>query len=685
MRRVGQFRWCATRVSSCLFGATPPDDMGSWSLDQAVSLAEVKPEVAEVLLERAVQSFRRQSGAGNALSFELLKDRCRGNEVLKNHLALLLKPPEEATARQTHWEDSEYIQERLEEKRQWIALLGSHRQSLLDNTAPPALLYELARTYFADFFPEAGTDFGFFLLEQDIEDPGLAAAALEGIMGTLTRADVPEIRDVLRLRRQSKMPYLVLPFLAALHELNGTADGDTSQWDLTRIRKALIFHFSTDHLEFSPWWYQRLLIEQPEIVADMHIEFGISEFRARAEFVSNISRLAHDPDHDQIARFASVKLLQAFPGRSKIQQLTILDPLLWAAIRHADRDSLEELVDIKLSRADINAAQRGRWLAASLVISPDKYIRDADQFFRQRRDRVSGLVDFLPKNIPGELTVPAMEMLVRIIGSTTGPTRLEGRMTRVIHASEIVDEMIRRMAGTHSEEATEALKRLMENPGLALWKDALQVNLERQIVLRRDAHFHYPSVSEIRQALASGKPVNVGDLWALLVELLETLSTRIRTRSTDPWRQYWNEPTKGTPTPRHEERCRDFLLSDLEMMLPEGVDAQPEGKYALAKRADIRVSCGDFQVPVEVKKNSDRLIWRAIDQQLIPRYVSAPETGGHGIYLVFWFGEAHMTARPPSGPSPRSAAELKEQLERTLDGNRPWKIAVCVVDVSRPS
>ena len=343
-----------------------------------------------------------------------------------------------------------------------------------------------------------------------------------------------------------------------------------------------------------------------------------------------------------------------------------------------------------MSRADMSATQKGRWLAASLVVSPERYIRDADQFFRQRKDRVSGLVDFFPEHIPNELTVPAMEMMVRTVGVTTEPTRLEptrleGFMTRVIHASKIVEEMIRHIGGTQSEEATEALKRLMDNPKLYSWKDALQVHLERQIVVRRDAQFRYPTISEISQVLASGTPANAGDLWALLVDLLESLSNRIRTSNTDDWRQYWNEPSRGNPVPKYEEQCRNFLLSDLREMLPERVEAQLEVTHAQAKRADILVSCGDFQVPVEVKRNSHDSIWSAIDDQLIPRYVSAPETGGHGIYLVFWFGAAHLKARPPSGPPPKSAAELKKQLESTLHGNRSWKIALCVVDVSRPS
>ena len=679
------FRLCASKVSSCLFGATPPGDMGLWSLDQAVAFAEVNPGIAEVLLERAVHSIQRQSDESNGLSFKLINDRCRDKEFLTKRLQVLLNPPKTITSPRTDWDDRKYVEELLQEKRQWMAFLISNQAALLENRAPPSLLFELARTYFGDLSLETGVEYGAALLEKEVEDPTLVAAALKGILGTLSRTDVPEVEDVLRLRAQSLMHFLALPFLAALHELRGAPEGNSSEWDLDRIRKALIFYFSTAHPDYQPWWYWRLIDEHPEIAADIHVEFATSEFRTGAEYVSTISQLAHDPDHSWVAHVASVKLLQAFPTRCRSKQLGVLDDLLWAAIRYADRDSLKEIVEAKVLQRGMNVAQRARWLATLLVISPEKDIQRVEEFYSQRKSRVNELVDFFPERLPVDLAVPAMEMLVRIVGATAGPTRLNGFMTRVIHASEIVDELIRRMGSSPSAEATDALIRLIENPALSKWKEALQVHLERQRVLRRDAHFCYPRISEINQVLASGTPANVGDLWALLIDLLETLSSEIRSNNTDDWRQYWNEPTGGDPTPKHEEQCRDALLSDLRSKLPGRVNAQPEGQYAGHTRADIRVSFADFQVPVEIKKNSHRNVWSAIDDQLIPLYMSAPETGGHGIYLVFWFGQSYMSVPPPSGILPKSAGELREQLEKTVKENRSLKIAVCVVNVSRPT
>ena len=95
-------------------------------------------------------------------------------------------------------------------------------------------------------------------------------------------------------------------------------------------------------------------------------------------------------------------------------------------------------------------------------------------------------------------------------------------------------------------------------------------------------------------------------------------------------------------------------LRDLRPRLPVEVDAQPEGRYANDRRADIRVTCGDFHVAVEIKKNNHPELWSALRSQLIERYTIDPATGGYGIYLVLWFGEDAGRRTPPlaSGSRP---------------------------------
>ncbi len=184
-----------------------------------------------------------------------------------------------------------------------------------------------------------------------------------------------------------------------------------------------------------------------------------------------------------------------------------------------------------------------------------------------------------------------------------------------------------------------------------------------------------------------GPPANAGDLAALVIERLEEVAVRIRTGNDNGWRPYWNEGEHRRPVePKYEDSCRDALLGDLRPRLPGEADAQPEGRYANDKRADIRVASGDFHVPVEIKRHYHPKLWSAAREQLIAKYTTSPATGGYGIYLVLWFGEAagRQVPPPPSGTRPNGPDALQARLEQLLTPDEKLRISVCVMDVSSP-
>ena len=675
---------CTSQVFSRLDGVNPPDDFGLWCLEQALSWSDTAPRIAEVLLEKAVAEYRSQRPGEGPLSVDRFRKQCRNNRPLERRLELLLNPPTPARRDRSETGTARYTDELDAEKRQWLEYVDEQRTQLLNNQTPPQLLFQLARYYFGNFFVKLDQSNGASRLHELLEDSGRVQAALQGIRGSVHRGDLPEADEVIRLRGQGRMHYLVLPYLAGLQEMQETEQGDISEWDSDRLRKAVIYYYSSAHMDYNPWWYRQLLEHNPEVVADLQVEFAVPEFRHGAEFVSKIDRLADDPAHFQVAKLAALRLLRAFPARCRNGQLRELNSLLWAAILHADRESLQELVREKLSRKAMTPAQRASWLSAALILSSNEYIAQYESFSSNSAKRVNFVANFFPDRMNFEPDIAATEVLIRTIGAHSAPTRLEGFATRVIHSSELVIDLISRLGGSPYREATEALERLTGNPSLLRWHSHLKATLDRQSILRRDAEFRHATPEDICQVLASGVPANASDLWALLNDVLDDLSKAIRTSNTDDWRQYWNEPTGINPTPKHEDHCRDALLSDLRRILPDQIDVQPEGQYANDKRADMRAAFDDFQVPVEVKKNSHPQVWSAIDDQLIAKYTSAPETGGHGIYLVFWFGEAFTKVAPPSGGLPRTPDQLKQQLERLIEGEKSLKVSVCVVDVSRP-
>ena len=674
-----EFRRHAINVLRRLYGASPPSDYGLWCLEQAVTMVDERPLVAAHLLEMAFQAHRDHSGSAG-LSLEVLQEQARKNTKLKRRLHELLSAPP------IHQEHLEYQEKRRKEKereqQQWLDSVRSKKAELLENRAAPQLLYHLATHYFM----------GQKAIEERLRgDRGLIAAVLYGLRGVIDRKDVPDLEEILRLREEKKTHFLDLPFLASIEEAEKATD--PSQWDDDLIGKAIGFYYCSDLSNQELQWYRRLLAERPETVARVLEEFALSGFRSGREGSDRLSGLVHKPQYAKVSEQVSLSLLRSFPTRCKVEQIQDLKYLLWAALQSADMASLQDLIQEKLSYKSMSDAQRVYWLAAGLVVSPEVYGDMLRKFSEGREGRMRHLTAFFShgslRSVVDGLQSPALELLVRLLGGTVEPDehwreRKGAYLTPAMKASRLVGDLIQQLAACPAKEASDALAKLLEDESLSQWHEVLSRRKDEQRVIRRDAGYRHPDIEQVCQTLKGGTPANAAGLAALLTAKLEKLALDIRRGNTDDWRQYWNEPHGQSPTPKHEDHCRDALLSDLQRGLPEGVDAQPEGQYARDMRADIRVSCRDFQVPVEIKKNMHRDLWSAPRNQLIAKYTTAPDSGGYGIYLVFWFGR-EGTPPPPSGPPPTGPEELSESLraEAILTPAEARKISICVIDVSR--
>ena len=687
-----EFRWPAN-VRNRLYDANLPSDFGLWCLKQAVTMADTKPQVAEYLLEWAVWSEKNRN-SNEGLSLEVLKEHVQNNETLSSNLTRLLSPPSTPPIPPELLENrKKYTEERKQQEEKLLACIRSDEAALRENRAAPYLLHQIALRYFGDSINVRNLG-GPKDIGEELRDPSLIDAALLGIRGVIDREDVPDIEELLALRKKGHWHYLGCPFLAALAEIERTTPEEICRLTENQMRKALAFHYWLSSPK-DPNWYRRLLDSRPGIVADVLIQSGKSELRGGNEHISGLFALAHREDHSQAAKHVSLPLLHAFPARCKLKQIQSLDYLLWAALQYVDRTSLQELIERKLSRKSMNDAQRVHWLAAGIIVSPREYNSLLNDFVEGHERRTRRVVGFFYSEHSmqfsiDELGIASLELLIRLVGSYVGSDQLkaEGWVTPEMQAARLVNDLIQRLAASSAKDASDALGRLLAYPALSRWRDMLSWAQNAQQVTWRDAVYRHPTIEQVCQTLNGGTPANPSDLAALVMDRLLELAGQIRRGNTDDWRQYWNEPHEQIPTPKHEELCRDALLSDLRQRLPQGIDAQPEGQYANDTRADIRVSYGDFQVPVEIKKNMHRDLWSALRNQLIAQYTIDPGTDGYGIYLVFWFGEIDgcRTPPPPSGTLPANPKELQKRLEveAKLSPDEARKISVCVIDVSRP-
>ena len=280
------------------------------------------------------------------------------------------------------------------------------------------------------------------------------------------------------------------------------------------------------------------------------------------------------------------------------------------------------------------------------------------------------------------LPVAAIEFLIALLGPRCNPRWPDqsGLVSPAMESGRYVEGLISTLAGLPDEAATQALHSLLQQKDLKHWDDSLRRAIFDQRVTRRKALFKPASVTQVCATLANLKPANAADLWALTLDHLTQLAHEIRNGNTDDYQQYWS----GSG-PELENNCRNRLLSDLKVRLaPLGINAEPEGQYAEGKRADIKVSAQGHHIAIEIKLEKSADLWKAVSNQLLPKYMRELASDGYGIYVVFWFGGTYQPSAGDGGTRPKTAQELKERLQKTVPSEYERKIAVLVIDCALP-
>lgn len=264
---------------------------------------------------------------------------------------------------------------------------------------------------------------------------------------------------------------------------------------------------------------------------------------------------------------------------------------------------------------------------------------------------------------------------------------------------------ILRILSTSEEPNVEAfLQELLDQSRDTKWVGTFQHELERY---RRDirAQFQRPVATLDLVKIFGGRgPVDAKDLRALVTIVLEEIATGMQSSSLNPWRLYWDQKVqlvkkeqKGQAqpkekqeiklTPKVENNCRDALAEKLFDKLHHygSISVDIEAASSGGTRADIKISAGDFYVPIEAKRTDHTHLWFGHSGQL-QTYTLAQNTEAQGIYLVFWFGDALKVTPPPTQINlPATSDALQAALESMLQPELRNNTSVLVLDVSDAS
>jgi hypothetical protein len=667
-----------------VYGAQEPRVAKEWYL--SLAQACIDDDLRRQLVMASFQFTRNNNRLDEAI--QLLEQWSLDHSEDADWIAGCLQstyPPSEG--QQVEIEHGVKVKERLaDEITQKVDFFRKTLPSFSNDSAHLGALVEIGNAYI-DFYHRASKKTPYErLFELLNNDDQWVSTALDGLRHCLFRTDLPTAAEIIDLTLKGQRYKLATPCLAAM-ELRYTENPESAlELPLSTLETVAAFRL-TNNFDNIPAWFKQLVVMWPEVLVNVIQPLISLQISAKKEHVDGLYALAHDTDYTEVAKHIVPNLITEFPIKASKTQLHSLRLLITAMLRHLDTNTQNNLIVDKLSHGLMDVAQRVYWLAAGLQAAPSSHLESARKFVAKSQLRTDHLFTLINEqqirsNSQIPLPVDSQAFLIELLAPKCTPSWTEGfgRVTPKMEMGRYVEGLISNLANEPNDAALEALNALQKQPDLTQWADHINRAVYDQRITHRKALFKPSSVAEVVSTLANLKPANAADLWALTVDHLKQLIHDIRNGSTNDYRQYW-----AGDTPKIEDDCRDALLSDLRRLLvTHGVSAEPEGRYADEKRADIKVIATPHQIPIEIKQEKHRNVWKAIPEQLIAKYSCELASDGYGIYMVFWF-TGELTAAPSDGGTkPKTPQGLQERLASTVPQDLLHKIAVLVVDCSQP-
>jgi hypothetical protein len=509
-------------------------------------------------------------------------------------------------------------------------------------------MQHIARIYFA-LYSDVSTEktpherLAAWLGEERVE------TALAGLRATLSRSDLPNFDDVMKLTTDHRHYDWWYALIAGLNERWSNGEG-LSGLSEDFLKAMLAFDItnpvSSTEGGVQTWrthpWRSAVAERNPELVRDVYVAVTRLRLSRGEQMIDGLSELLNEQAFEPYRKDVVLALLHDFPNPSPSTLAELLDAVMKLPAAHSDFVQLA--ASVLTDAPSANERKRDLWLAAAYVLAPSRYESAVETRAAAHRNLVFDLRDrsgFARHGQPtAVLPLQMMEFIARLTGSlfpeTPHPVGSWSGDTNAWDASDYFRALTNMISALPSETATDALVRLEANPQLASYRSQMLYALANQRQRRRDAEYDRPDWAQTVTALENGAPATVADLHALLVAQLSDLKERIERDNTDIYRRFWNLDSFSKPiNPRPEEACRDDLVTMMRPLLsPKGIIVEPEGHMARDKRADISVVMPGRKVLCELKRDYHAEVWTAIEGQLERFYTHDPEAKGFGVYCL---------------------------------------------------
>jgi hypothetical protein len=672
--------------SQVLRGIPAPADIGLWHfqhIDCTSNEALSKEHLAEAM--RSLWSDHPAPG----LTFEMLLEWADDDPIKTSWLEPLLtwEIPE---SRRAH---SHFVQERQREqtevKTARSSELAARISEIRAGNANPALMGELAGVWLNRYSDTRGETPLDRFKSYCYNYVDVYEAVKAGMPACINRSDLPSVKEIIDLSLKQQAHWIRAACLLGM-ELSWTENPSAVDLlDRSTLEKMVCFRL-TDGTDTPPEWFLHLVSNMPELVSKVLLAYANESFKAQKEYVDGIYPLARNAAYKKVARLSVPTLLLSFPTRNRSNQLNQLNSLLRSALKH-EMPELPAIIAKKLKLKSLDPGQRVYFLLTGMLIDPEQYEQKLWDFVGESWQRIQHISDFLGSrlsDLPMDFTLSA-KTFGRLIEIQTPFAEVDwpmggGAVSQAMSLGDHVKGLIGKLTAPGTPESLEEINRLLELPTLEKIKRHLLSSKHEVVQRLRENTFSHPNLANVAKVLSNKSPIGPADLQAIVLDCLDQIATDIQTSNSDLFRQFWTEGSDNKH--KSENSCRDALLAMLRGHLePLGIDGQPEFDYVNDKRADIRVAYRNtIIVPIEIKGEWHPELWTAVQTQLIPQYTRQVETDGFGVYLVIWIGGSEQPTARDKGRRPTSPSDLQSRLHNHLPKSDQQRIAVRVLNVTRP-
>ena len=552
-------------------------------------------------------------------------------------------------------------------------------------------LYDAARASLGHFyeFKESASP-----KERIIEMAGQEsfASVIAGFEAAGRRGSIPSVRDCTELRvRENKVYHLETISLALCVEVYlsdkslNSLPKETLLCALSACRWGL--HFSGNASEELQPKLEEILFKERATKLGFLKDTIESGLVAGEEHVSGLDRVTTEDQFADVLPELAVEWLTRFEEASERAVWSILK----AAVRLADRAEIADLIETRLQKGEWASDEHRRaWHSAAFALDFSRFHSALVLFADESDEHLWAFKAIISdrrteEHISLQLSVDQLYFLIDKFAPqwpmVNPPSSGWSGSDNGWDATNWIHSLINLISDRESEDAIAKLRALADSGRMGEYQDHVQHALANARRAFAEARHSTATLEDVRSVLLSGKPTNVSDLQMLFLEELAKYQAMVRTGQTDTYLTYWEGDE-----PHIENYCRDRLLDGLEQQMQTyGVRVHKEGAMANETRVDLLLSCGDFDLPVEIKRQWHAKVWSAASDQL-EVYSENYRTDGTGVYLVIWHGpvEGKTIPKPSVGERPNNAKEMLEALSQNQPRELSSATKVVVLDVSKP-